>query len=131
MAADDRVTLITAKERREADPTPGMLREQAIAVEGMWAGLVRTQAHMTSAWHHHGDHDTAIYVVDGSLRMEFGPDGREVIEAGPGEFVHVPKSVIHRESNPAGQESHIVVVRAGNGPPTINVDGPQSSASDR
>jgi uncharacterized RmlC-like cupin family protein len=131
MAASDRVVLITAKERREGDPTPGMVREQAIAVEGMWAGLVRTEAHMTSGWHHHGDHDTAVYVVDGALRMESGPDGREIIEAGPGDFVHVPKGVIHRESNPAGQESHIVVVRAGNGPPTINVDGPRSSASSR
>lgn len=124
MAAHDRVMLITARERRESDPTPGMAREQAIAVEGMWAGLVRTQAHMTSGWHHHGDHDTAVYVVDGSLRMEFGPDGREVIDAGPGDFVHVPKGVIHREGNPTDQESHVVVVRAGNGPPTINVDGP-------
>ena len=131
MAGNDRVMLITAKGRREGDSTPGMVREQAIAVEGMWAGFVRTEAHMTSAWHHHGDHDTAVYVVDGALRMEFGPAGREVIQAGPGDFVHVPKGVIHRESNPAGKESHIVVVRAGNGPPTINVDGPQSSASNR
>ena len=131
MAGDDRVVLITAKDRRQGDPTPGMVREQAIAVEGMWAGFVRTEAHMTSGWHHHGDHDTAVYVVDGALRMESGPAGREVIEAGPGDFVHVPKGVIHRESNPAGKESHIVVVRAGNGPPTINVDGPQGSASNR
>ena len=131
MAASDRVVLITAKERCEGDPTPGMVREQAVAVEGMRAGFVRTEAHMTSGWHHHGDHDTAVYVVQGGLRMESGPDGREVIEAGPGDFVHVPKGVIHREGNPADRESHIVVVRAGNGPPTINVNGPQRSASNR
>jgi uncharacterized RmlC-like cupin family protein len=127
MAGNDRVVLITADRRREGDPTPGMIREQAIAVEGMWAGLVRTEPHMVSGWHHHGDHDTAIYVVDGGLRMEFGPDGREVIEAGPGDFVHVPKGVIHREGNTVDAESHIVVVRAGHGPPTINVDGPAST----
>jgi uncharacterized RmlC-like cupin family protein len=131
MAASDRVVLITPEERRDGDPTPGMVREQAIAVEGLWAGFVRTQAHMSSGWHHHGDHDTAVYVVDGGLRMEFGPEGREIIEAGPGDFVHVPKGVIHRESNPANRESHIVVVRAGNGPPTINVDGPRPGAPDR
>ncbi len=128
MAADDRVVLITATERREGDPTPGMVREQAIAVENLWAGLVKTEAHMTSGWHHHGDHDTAVYVVEGGLRMEFGPDGREVIQAGPGDFIHIPRWAIHREGNPADRQSEIIVVRAGTGPPTINVAGPQSSA---
>jgi uncharacterized RmlC-like cupin family protein len=124
MISDDQVRRITAAERRQGDPTPGMVREEAIAVEGMWAGLVVTEAHMTSGWHHHGDHDTAVFVVDGGLRMEFGVDGRETIEAGPGDFVHVPKWVIHRESNPVDHDSHVVVVRAGSGPPTVNVDGP-------
>lgn len=131
MAASDRVVLITAGERREGDPTPGMVREEAIVATGLWAGLVRTQAHMISGWHHHGDHETAVYVVDGSLRMEFGPGGREVVEAGPGDFVHVPKGAIHREGNPGGQESHLVVVRSGEGPPTVNVAGPEGSPSDR
>ena len=131
MTVSDRVVLIAANERSEGDPTPGMVREQAIAVEGMWAGLVRTEAHMISGWHHHGDHDTAVYVVEGGVRMEFGPGGRDVIEAGPGDFIHVPKGVIHREGNPADRESQIVVVRAGNGPPTVNVAGPHVPAADR
>jgi uncharacterized RmlC-like cupin family protein len=103
-----------------------MVREQAVSVEGMWAGLVRTDAHMTSGWHHHGDYDTSIYVVAGALRMESGPDGHTVVEAGPGDFLHVPKRGIHRESNPGDTESHLVVVRAGHGPPVINVEAPAS-----
>jgi uncharacterized RmlC-like cupin family protein len=47
-----------------------------------------------------------------------------VVEAGPGDFLHVPKGAIHREGNPADEESHIIVVRAGRGPSVINVDGP-------
>jgi uncharacterized RmlC-like cupin family protein len=122
--ADDRVRLIPASDRSESDPTPGMIREQAIRTDGMWAGYVRTEAHATSGWHHHGDHDTAIYVLNGTLRLESGPGGRDLVEAQPGDFVHVPKGVVHRESNPDDTESQIVVVRAGSGPPTINVDGP-------
>lgn len=129
MTNNDRVTLITAEQRRQGDPTPGMVREQAITVEGMWAGLVRTDPQMISGWHHHGNHDTAVYVVDGGLRMEFGPEGRDTFEAGPGDFVHVPKGVIHRESNPVDSESHVVVVRAGTGAPTFNVDGPQPAST--
>jgi quercetin dioxygenase-like cupin family protein len=41
-----------------------------------------------------------------------------------GDFLHVPKGAIHREGNDGDRESHLVVVRAGRGAPTINVDGP-------
>jgi uncharacterized RmlC-like cupin family protein len=104
-----------------------MTREQAIAVDGLWAGLVRTEAHMITGWHHHADYDTSIYVVDSSLRMESGPGGANVVEAGPGDFLYVPKGAIHREGNPSGEESHVVVVRTGDGPTVVNVEGPAPS----
>lgn len=44
MAASDPVTRIGADERRAGGPTPGMAREQAIAVDGMRAGFVRTES---------------------------------------------------------------------------------------
>lgn len=124
MAADDPVSRTTPEERVEADPTPGIVREQAIAVHGMWAGLARTAPGMVLAWHHHGDYQSAIYIVSGQLRMESGPNGSEVVDAGPGDFIHVPAGAVHRESNPSGSESQIIVVRAGYGMPTVNVDGP-------
>jgi uncharacterized RmlC-like cupin family protein len=101
-----------------------MRRERAIDVEGMWAGFVRTAPGMTSGWHHHGDYDTSIYVASGTLRMESGPGGADVVTAKAGDFVHVPKGAVHREGNESDEESHLVVVRAGSGPPTINVEGP-------
>lgn len=131
MAADDLVLRVRPEERVEGDLTPGMVREQAIAIEGMWAGLVRTEAHMISGWHHHGDYDTSIYVVSGGLRMECGPGGTVVVEAGPGDFLHVPKGAIHRESNPQSTDGQAVVVRAGQGPPVFNVDGPAPALSAR
>src|SRR5688572_14435276 len=100
-----------------------MVREEAIAVEGLWAGLVRTEAGMTSGWHHHGEYETSIYVAVGALRMESGAGGRDVIDAAVGDFVHVPRHAIHRESNPADTESQLVVVRAGRGAAVVNVEG--------
>ena len=82
---------------------------------------------MVSGWHHHGDYDTSIYVVRGSVRMESGPGGSQVVDAGPGDFLYVPKGAIHREGNPGSEESHLVVVRAGRGPTVVNVDGPARS----
>ena len=43
MNASEPVHHIRPGERVEADPTPGMTRERAIEVEGLWAGLVRTE----------------------------------------------------------------------------------------
>jgi uncharacterized RmlC-like cupin family protein len=56
--------------------------------------------------------------------MEFGPGGSSTVAAGPGDFVYVPKGAVHRESNPSAEPADIVVVRAGQGESTINVDRP-------
>jgi len=101
-----------------------MTRERAFELDGLWAGLVRTASGATSGWLHHGDFETSIYVARGSLRMESGPGGADVLEAQEGDFLHVPKGAIHREGNPGDVESQIIVVRAGHGVPTVNVDGP-------
>lgn len=124
MAIDDPATRIGPEQRTEGQVTTGMMREEAVALDGMWAGLVRTDAHMISGWHHHGDYDTAIYVLKGRIRLECGPGGEAVVEGGPGDFLHVPKGAIHREGNPSDEDGEAIVVRAGQGAPVTNVDGP-------
>jgi uncharacterized RmlC-like cupin family protein len=111
-------------ERVPGHPDPGLAREQAVSTDGMWAGFVRTKPGTTSAWHHHGDYESTIYVVSGSIRMEFGHGGADVIEGGPGDFFYVPPGAIHREVNPSDDESQLIVVRAGSGPAVFNLDGP-------
>lgn len=119
------VRRVTPEERTEGAATPGMVREEAVVTEGIWAGLVRTEAGMVSGWHHHAAYETAIYVISGALHMEFGPGGAETLEGRPGDFLYVAPGAVHRESNPEDQESQIVVVRAGSGPPVVNAEGPQ------
>jgi uncharacterized RmlC-like cupin family protein len=116
---------VTPEERVEGHPTPGMAREQAVQTDGMWAGHVRTEPGMVSGWHHHGEYESAIYVLTGSLRMEFGSEGEETFDAGPGDFVFVGEGVVHRESNPSSELATLVVVRAGQGEPVISVGGPE------
>jgi uncharacterized RmlC-like cupin family protein len=119
------VRLIRADERTEGAGTPGMTREEAVATERMWAGVARTAAGAVSGWDHHGECESTIYVLSGALRMEFGPDGSEVLEAMPGDFLYVAPGAVHREGNPTERESQIVVVRSGSGEPVVNVDGPE------
>jgi uncharacterized RmlC-like cupin family protein len=101
-----------------------MRREKAFDVAGLWAGVVHTEPGATSGWHHHGEHETSLYVVSGAMRLDFGPDGGQSVEARAGDFVHVPARTVHRESNPTGAVATAVIARAGTGVPTINVDGP-------
>lgn len=62
--------------------------------------------------------------MEGTVRR-IGPGGTELLDAKAGDFVSVPRGVIHRESNPSDHESHVVVVRSGSGEPVFNVEGPE------
>lgn len=106
--------------------TPGMRREEAVASEAVWSGVVHTDPGSISGWHHHGDHETVAYVVSGRFRLEHGAHGRDVVDAGPGEFVYIPPRAVHRESNPSGEQATVVLVRAGSGEVVVNVDGPEA-----
>lgn len=107
-----------------ADPTPGMRRSLAAHDADMWTGVVDTEPGAVSGWHHHGTHETTLYVVEGTMRLESGPGGSHVVEAGPGDFLRVPAGAVHRESNPGDVPSRAVIVRCGTGAPTTNVAGP-------
>jgi uncharacterized RmlC-like cupin family protein len=113
-----------------ADPTPGMSRRLGLRTAGMWSGTVDTEPGAVTGWHHHGEHDTTLYVVSGRFRLESGPGGRDVVEGGPGDFLHVPAGAVHRESNPGEEPSRAVVVRCGTGTPTTNVDRPAPDHQD-
>jgi len=105
------------------DPTPGMDRQRAFELPLLWAGQVETAPGAVSGWHHHDLNESSLYVVRGILRLEFeGHDG--FIDAGPGDFVHVPAFTVHRESNPLDEPSLAVIARVGGGVPTVNVDAP-------
>jgi uncharacterized RmlC-like cupin family protein len=111
-------------ERAQGDRTQGVSREAAVATDGMWAGFVTTDPGMDSGWHHHGDLESTIYVLSGAMRLEFGPGGRDVIDAQPGEFIYVAPHAIHREGNPTDEPATLIVARAGSGDPVTNVEGP-------
>jgi quercetin dioxygenase-like cupin family protein len=98
-----------------------MERADAILLDDVWSGRVRTEAGVTSAWHHHGEWDTIVYVRDGALSVETASG---VVEAAAGDFVHIPAHTVHREGNPTEQLAELVVVRRGTGPIVTNVDGP-------
>ena len=77
------VRRIAPEDRVPGMATPGMVREEAVATDGMWSGMARTEPGAVGGWHHHGDHESTIYVLSGTMRMEFGPGGTEILDAVP------------------------------------------------
>lgn len=123
--SNERTRLVRAAERRrETTQTPGMAREEAVRTDAVWAGIAVTAGGAFSGWHHHGEHESVIHVKSGRLRLEFGPGGTSVFEAGPGDTLFVAPGEIHREGNPGDESSEIFVVRAGRGELVVNVAGP-------
>jgi len=105
----------------DPNPTPGMTRVHAITVDGLTSGTVSTKPGVMSGWHHHGTHETSIYVVRGTLHMEHVGGG---FDAHPRDFIHVPAGAVHRESNPGNEPNLAVFSRAGSGAVTVNVEAP-------
>jgi uncharacterized RmlC-like cupin family protein len=96
--------------------TPGMQRMEAISgsrsgSEKIWMGETHVEPGVRSADHHHGESETAIYVVAGHPVFVFleGDEERR-IEAGPGDYVFVPPFTPHREENPSSDEEAVVVL---------------------
>ena len=122
------VRVVRAAEMRPPTtaPTPGMDRREAYDDDGAWAGTVRTREGVVTGWHVHGGHDTYLYVVSGSLTIESGPGGRVRVDAAAGDFVLIPRGLVHREGTAAGSSGvEAVLVRVGEGEPVTNVDGPE------
>lgn len=103
--------------------TAGMHRRQAFAAEDRWVGYVSSEPGEWSGWHHHGEHDTYLYVVAGGIEFEYG-DAHDRIAVNAGEFGVMPNHVVHRERATAGETAEIVLVRIGQGPTVFNVEDP-------
>lgn len=123
----EKVRIIQGHELETGPATPGMARRQAEISENAVMLELRTEPGVTSGWHSHGEHTTYGFVISGLARVEFGPGGREVLEAGPGAVFMVPAHTVHRESNPGDEEQFVLGVRIGSGPTVINVDGPDDA----
>jgi uncharacterized RmlC-like cupin family protein len=100
--------------------TTGMRRLEAISgktvgASNLWMGETHVPASTASANHHHGESETAIFVVSGHPTFVFlDVDGDEPvetrIEANPGDYIFVPPFVPHREENRDPETEAVVVI---------------------
>ncbi|TWG08583.1 cupin domain-containing protein [Saccharopolyspora dendranthemae] len=100
----------------DTNQTSGMRRFEAISgksvgSEKLWMGRTHVGPSTNSGDHHHGEAETAIYVVSGHPVFVFAEGEEEVrVETEPGDYIFVPPYVPHREENPASDEEAVVVI---------------------
>ena len=98
--------------------TSGMTRVEAISgktvgSKDLWMGETHVAAATASDNHHHGESETAIYVVRGNPVFVFhsAETGQEQrIATKPGDYIFVPPWVPHREENPDPSNEAVVVI---------------------
>ena len=117
--------------RPPGPPPPGMDRSELIDDRERWVGWVQTDAGVAGGWHHHGARDSYIYVLRGTVRIEYGPAGREHLTARAGDFIFNPAGMVHREITGPDEPAEFFVVRIGPGPQNVNVDRADDEADER
>ncbi len=89
-----------------------MRREAAVArelvgAERIWVGYVELGPGLVSDAHHHGEAESAIFLISGRARFVTEDS---VLDAEAGDFVWVPPEVVHVEANRSAEEPVRMVV---------------------
>jgi len=115
-----REVVIVRPGERDADTaqTPGMSRVAGVSARtcgaaGVWLGEVVTEPGVESGAHHHGEVESAIYVVSGTIRFRWGARLEHSAEGSAGDFIFVPPGVVHSEANTSATERLVLIVARG------------------
>ena len=128
--AGDRLVVVRPTERRidAAEQTAGMRRESGVSPQDtgsrrLWAGYVETPPGSVSGAHHHGEAESAIFMLSGRARFRWGADLQREAVAEPGDFIYVPPNLVHAEENLSDTEPVVFVVSRNSGSMlTVNVE---------
>jgi len=114
--------------RTDTGQTSGMVRREAISgknagSEKVWMGQTHVAPGTRSGDHHHGEAETAIYVLSGTPAFVFARGREEVrLQTEPGDYIFVPPFVPHREENPGQEEAVVIIARSSQEGIVVNLD---------
>ena len=126
------ITVIRPGERDcNTTQTTGMRREAGVSPETagattIWSGHVTTPPGLSSGAHHHGDCETAIYVLSGRVRFFWGDQLQHQDDVQAGDFLYVAPNAVHVEQNLSDTEPvEFIVSRGCSGIMVVNVPDPR------
>jgi uncharacterized RmlC-like cupin family protein len=103
--AEMRVVRPNERDRSTAQ-TPGMDRAEGVGActvgaSGIWAGHVTVAPGVKSGAHHHGEIESAIYIISGRARFRYGERLEHVLGRTPAISSTCPHASSTRRSTPA------------------------------
>lgn len=112
---------------QETPQTSGITRYAAIASstvgsQRIWMGHTIAPPGLVSGVHHHGDSETAIYMLRGSATFFVGAGLRERVDVSAGDFFWVPPNCVHVEANFGDEEAEFIVARSTQEPVVVNLE---------
>ena len=112
--------------------TPGMDRVEGVGAktvgaQKLWVGHVHVGEGVRSGPHHHGETESAIYIISGGARFRYGDNLENEAFATAGDFIFVPPFLVHQEINSSDTEPvNMIVSRSSQDNVVVNVDLPQA-----
>jgi uncharacterized RmlC-like cupin family protein len=117
--ADSTISIVHSGDlSAETAQTTGSLRLSAFSAthgiaSSLWGGIFVVEPSAKTGIHHHGEQDTVVYVLQGEAVVRGGEHGENSATVRPGDSLHVPAQLPHREENPSKDEQfRWVVVRS-------------------
>ena len=95
-----------------ASAVPGIAAVRVLPCPGIPSShlainLMRTDPGWATTTHHHGELDTTLYVVRGTMAFHCGPGLRESVAARAGELASIDPHAVHAEYNPDADEASL------------------------
>jgi uncharacterized RmlC-like cupin family protein len=102
---------------------------KTVGANSIWVGHVSVDKGVRSGPHHHGDLESAIYIISGRARFRYGDNLEHTVEAEAGDFIFVPPHLVHQEINASTDEAvDMIVSRSSQDNVVVNVDLPKEIA---
>ena len=92
------------------DYFPGISAESAGA-EGLCMHLLEMPPRAEAKAHLHEGHESAIYVLEGTASLRYGPNLEHVDTLSAGDFVYIPAGMPHQPFNPADNPVRALIAR--------------------
>ncbi len=88
---------------------PGISNTTAAAV-GICMQISRLPGGTVGKAHLHADHESALYILEGSTAMLYGEQLEHRLDAHPGDFVYIPAGTPHKPWNLSATDPIVMVV---------------------
>ena len=82
---------------------------ELVGANRLWVGITVLEPGTCAGPHHHGDHETGVYLIAGRVRLRWGSRLESETELEAGDLVFLPPFLPHEEANASADEAAVWV----------------------